>query len=236
MTSRMRPQLRREVERVLQIIGAASHNLNDRRGTKKAARTDAVYETYVFSLIIEAIQGMPGPSSGPMPQTAPGGKFKFRRAPGKLHTTPSKFSYVECDVRGKRYELHVDTYVSTKAPGAELEMDVVIVEGTAADSCRGSRTRNPKHMEMRLAIEVKYLSGKYGTGLAKELLGIWNQVGGRDGLVALVTNCPLTNNAERLLKHRKVPRYSAVLPTRRNQAQVDGFVREMRAALTQALR
>lgn len=235
MNDHMRPQLVQRIDTVLRAIGTASHDLNDRRGTNnKAARTDAVFEAYVFSLMIEAIRTVPGLSSGPTVQTSTAGKFQFRRAPGRLSTTPSKFSYIEFGVRGQQYELHVDTFVSTKAPGAELEMDVLIVERAAANLCRGPRRRNPRYTETRLAIEVKYLSGQYGTGLAKELLGIWNQVGRRDGHVVLVANCPRTPNAERLLMHRKLRRYVAVIPT--SQKGVKKFVDEMGTVLADALR
>ena len=202
MSDRMRPILRRAVETVLQSVGVASHNLNDRRGTKKAARTDAVYETYIFSLLVKAIEGVSDLTSRPSAQIGNANKFCFRRGPGKLKTTPSKFSYIDFEVSGRKYELHVDTYVGTKAPKAALEMDVLIVAKNAADSCRGQQGRNPKHKEASLCVEVKYLCGKYGTGLAKELLGIWNQVGSRNGHVILVTNHPSTPNAKLLLKHR----------------------------------
>lgn len=215
MSDRMRPKLRKAVETVLQSVGVASHNLNDRRGTKgKAARTDAVYETYIFSLLVKAIENMSGLTNRPSAQTGNVGKFCFRRGPGKLKTTPSSFSYIDFEVSGRKYELHVDTYVGTKAPKAVLEMDVLIVAKDAADACRGQQKSGPKHTKTRLCIEVKYLCGKYGTGLAKELLGIWNQVGSRNGHVILVTNHPSTPNAERLLRHRRLKHHVAWFPRR----------------------
>lgn len=235
MSTRMRPKLRKAVETVLQSVGVASHNLNDRRGTKnnKAARTDAVYETYIFSLMVRAIERIPSLTGRPAAQTNNAGKFCFRRGPGKLKTTPSKWSYIDFDVSGRAYELHVDTYVGAKAPQAELEMDVLIVAKDAADACRGQQKSSPKHTETRLCVEVKYLCGKYGTGLAKELLGIRDQVGSRKGHLILVTNHSSTPNAERLLRHRELEHHVAVVPTK--SGNVDGFVDEMTTLLEAAL-
>jgi hypothetical protein len=179
---------------IFRRLGATSTDLNRKNAAGRIAKNDAVYEAYLFALVVEVLDSL-GYSPNVMPAST---TFKFRRAPGKLKSTPSRFSYVEFSANGTKYELHCDTYVDTRSSGAVLEVDVCIVDESHAQHCRSSSI-DPSYAHIFLLLEAKYIPGGIGTREAKAFLGIATAIHSGSCCDALVSCSKIASNATMLL-------------------------------------
>jgi hypothetical protein len=179
---------------IFRRLGTPTTSLNRKNAKGKVAKNDVIYEAYLYSLVVEVLYNL-GYSPTANPRS---GTFRFRRAPGKLKSTPSKFSFVEFIAKGTQYELHCDTFVSTKSAGAVLELDVMIVKASEATACRSSGS-DPSYNHVHLMLEAKYIIKGIGTGEAKAFLGIATSIHSGTCCDGLVTAGTVASNAVSLL-------------------------------------
>lgn len=181
---------------IFRRLGTSRTDLNRKNASGRIAKNDVVFEAYLFSLVVEVLENLKyKPKANPA-----SGIFRFRRAPGKLTSTPGKFSYVDFTFidDGTPYELHCDTFVSTKSPGAVLELDVMIVKASEATACRSSGS-DPSYNHVHLMLEAKYIIKGIGTGEAKAFLGIATSIHSGTCCDGLVTAGTVAPNAVSLL-------------------------------------
>lgn len=222
-------QLSDAVKATLGGLGGYNHDLYVTSAAGKKARLDCAYEAYIFSLVIEALQSIPSPPTLTVQSTSTN-VFHVRRAPGSIKNSPNPYSYIEIDHNGTEYELHLDTYVETLPGGARLEADVLILRKTGASTARNAGD-DPKKNYLKLAIEVKCLSKKLGTGRAKEFLGLDSQFKGSNRHISIATNQDLTSNAETLITQEKLKPYKFVSPVAANATDVSQMINDLAAEL-----
>lgn len=135
---------------------------------------DALYEAYVFSLVLRAfqslgarvlLQGMRG-ASGP---------FVFRGSPGRLHSSLHNYGYASCSYRGRELEVHVDVqFLGTSR--VLHEIDVAVVDSDEAQRSRRDR-QDPASRYTRCAFECKLYGGTLGTHLIRTFTGLLDDMG-----------------------------------------------------------
>ncbi len=217
---------------IFRRLGTRRTDLNHRNAKGRLAKNDVIYEAYLYSLIAEVLDNL-GYSPVANPAT---GKFRFRRAPGKLTSTPGRFSYVEFTANRKQYELHCDTFVKTKSTGAVLELDVMIVEQSHATHCR-TAGQDPEYKHIRLLLEAKYIAKGIGTGEAKAFLGIATSIHNGSCCDGLVTAGKVAPNAVTLLKGASpaLTVYGEITAEAAHAAKVAAFQAALQAQLPAVL-
>src|SRR5262249_14041719 len=148
-------------------IGAARPLLALRSNTCERA-----YEAYVFALCSDAVRRaggnavVTGIKSGANPSV-----LVFRGGPGSLASVSQDYCYVDCDLNGKRFELHVDGTFEGMS-GATHEIDVSIVDGGHADDVRRFNRLPRTNRNLIGAIECKFYQSRPGVALARTFVGL----------------------------------------------------------------
>jgi hypothetical protein len=164
-------ELRAAIEQILELP-AAQAILQLNSNTRERA-----FEAYVFALVVRAVTQaggqaiLTGVNSGPSPNTV-----VFRGSPGQIGSTTQDFTYADCTLNGKAFEIHLDVkYLG--ATGAIHEIDIALVDHAAADNVR----RNPQRLvgasKIYGAIECKFFDSRLGTVLGRTFVGLCSDMG-----------------------------------------------------------
>ncbi len=162
---------------------------------------EKAFEVYALSLIVEAIRRAGGQAitsginSGRNPNPV-----VFRAAPGAIYSTTQDFSFLDCSLNGKQFELHVDVEFEGTS-GATHEMDISLIDQNHADRSRQAR-RNPRYSVY--IVECKFFSSSVPSiGLARALVGLLSDFRTKMGN-AFVSN-GATDNLKHYLSNRNRP-------------------------------
>lgn len=155
-----------------------------------SSKREKAFEVYTLALIAKALKRAGGKfeimgiNSGNSPNPV-----VFRAAPGAIYSTSQNFSYLECRLNGKHFEVHVDVEFEGVS-SATHELDVSIIEYSHADRSRRG-FRNPRYP--LLTIECKFYSKSTPSiGLARGLVGLVADFQLKMGC-AFVSNAATTN-------------------------------------------
>jgi hypothetical protein len=133
---------------------------------------ERAYETYVFSLCIEAVNRANGQvtligiQTGPSPQT-----LVFRGGPGAMSSNAQDFCYAKCVLGGKEFEIHVDVEYEGNS-GATHEIDVSICESRHCDSVRATGRSPLTRKNLIMLFECKFYTNNPGVSLARTFVGL----------------------------------------------------------------
>jgi hypothetical protein len=139
---------------------------------------ERAYESYVLSLCVEAVRRaggtavLTGIKSGANPSPV-----VFRGAPGSMASENQNFAYVDCGLRGKQFEIHVDVeYQGTS--GALHEIDVSMCSKEHADAVRStSGTPRTDGNKLLVALECKFYESTPGVTLGRTFVGLVSDCG-----------------------------------------------------------
>jgi hypothetical protein len=207
----------------IKAVGATNIDLNQPNAKGNKAAPDVFYEAFLFSLVCRALDNL-----GYSPNCIPvGSTFRFRRAPGKLTSSGSQFSYVEFSTPADTYELHNDTYVDSRSPGAYLELDVMIIPKKHADLRRN--LGNPSYRMVRFILEAKDFRSGVGVTTAKSFVGICDRIKYSKCVTALVTSGEMKSMGKKLLDGVASPlgAYGHVSEKKAHQANVANFISDI---------
>ncbi|MEL7241405.1 MAG: hypothetical protein AAGM40_03520 [Cyanobacteria bacterium J06573_2] len=158
--------LRNAIDRLLQLP-ASRRLLQLNSNTEERA-----YEAYILALCCEAVKNQGGQvtitgiNTGSSPLT-----IVLRGGPGSMSSTHQNFCFVECTLRNKSFEIHVDVeYVGQS--GATHEIDVSIYDSQAANNVRSTRNSPRTNKSLIAAIECKFYSSQPGVSLARTFVGL----------------------------------------------------------------
>ena len=164
-------QIQAAVLRLLRAAGATgSIQLNS--NTRERA-----FEAYVFALLIRAVQAAGGTvevwgiQSGKNPNP-----LVFRGGPGRLGSRSQDFSFANCILNGKKFEIHLDVEFKGSS-GAVHEIDVSIVDGKHADDIRLRSGRLPSTRHVHSAFECKFYDSALGVVLGRAFVGLLDDCG-----------------------------------------------------------
>lgn len=161
-------------DEVDKLLGLAAKSLKMKLNSDTVERA---YEAYIFSLCKKAVEEaggtatLTGIKTGANPKTV-----ILRGAPGNMASETQDYCYINCELNGKYFEIHLDVqYEGTS--GATHEMDVSIFDHASAEKIR-DRGKLPKTNKLLAIIECKfYTYSTPSTGLAR-------------GFAGLVKDCP----------------------------------------------
>jgi hypothetical protein len=213
-----------DVEAVLLKIGGLKHNLG--AATSPLAAIDALYEAFLYFRIVSILR----PLASSFTAKLHNNKFVVRFQHGEMKTTHHKFSYVRFKIKSN-YELHIDTFVNTRAAGARLETDIAVFTATVCDNCRGG-TQRPAYSSLWMFVEAKHFTKSVSTTVAKGFMGTWSMLGRpKRSSASLVANRSIDKNAVRLVEGGGCRSYGQVLPLKSCQKFVKAWTSDTRAAL-----
>ena len=228
-TPATRQQLMAHLKPVFNRLGANPSNLIRRvPGKKKLPRRDAVYEVYLYTVVIEVLESFCG--NGSVQLKFCGRHFHVRLGPGYLVNTPRPYSYVAFTCNAKAYELHLDTKYTTACGQAELEVDVSILPQSEAVAVRSKIQPQPRHSSLRLLLEAKDYSDNASTSPAKMYLGTcatFFPVAPHAAADGLVLSGTISGNASRAVTGMNLHVYPEITPLRCHQANVAHFKQDL---------
>jgi hypothetical protein len=133
---------------------------------------ERAFEVYVLSLCARAVRNAGGTAtltgirSGPNPRTA-----VFRGGPGSMSSTTQDYCFVDCSLRRKQFEIHVDVIYEGQS-GANHEIDVSFCDSAHADDVRRSARPPRTNKNLIIAIECKFYESTPGVALARTFVGL----------------------------------------------------------------
>ncbi len=151
---------------------------------------ERAFEAYVLSLCVEAVRRAGGTAqlrgilSGSNPNPV-----VFRGAPGSMASRNQDFAFARCELRGKRFEFHLDVEYQGSS-GALHEIDV-----SACDEDHAQAVRNTNGMpktegkKLLMAFECKFYENTPGVDLGRTFVGLISDCGTLR-LKAFVANLP----------------------------------------------
>jgi hypothetical protein len=144
------------------------------------------YEAYCFSVTFSVVKQL-----GYRPRGAQleGATFVFPK--GRRHITDQSCSFIrfaQGTPSQPSLELHANTYAIGSSSHAH-EMDVGVVDGDVAESCRQSGKPLPKK-GVWAVVECKCYDDELGVGIGRAFLGLAIELGGSGQYFALMTCYP----------------------------------------------
>jgi hypothetical protein len=190
-------ELRAAIDDLLEIT-ASTNLLQLNSNTPERA-----YEAYVLALCAEAVRKAGGTAtpagitSGPNPPV-----LIFRGAPGSMASANQDFCYIDCRLRGKSFEIHVDVeYVGQS--GASHEVDVSFYDAQRAADVRSSGASPKMNHNLLFAFECKFYHSTPGVALARTFVGLLSDCS-TNQLDAFVSN-KTTRDLDRFLAKKSGP-------------------------------
>lgn len=134
---------------------------------------ERAYEAYVLSLCVEAVRRaggtavLTGIKSGANPSPV-----VFRGAPGSMASRNQNFAYADCELKGKRFEIHADVeYQGTS--GALHEIDISMCSKDHAKAVRNTNgTPRTDGNKLLVALECKFYESTPGVTLGRTFVGL----------------------------------------------------------------
>jgi hypothetical protein len=174
-----------------------------------SARKEKAFEAYALALLATAVSRAGGTYqtvgiiSGNNPST-----IVFRSAPGSIFSRSQDFSFLDCSLNTKRFEIHIDVEYEGNTR-ATHEMDVSLVEHEHADQCRRGN-RNPR--KALFTAECKFFSSSIPSiGLARGLVGLVSDFNLKIGS-AFISNGATDNLKNYLAKKSRPDRFTELSP------------------------
>lgn len=174
---------------------------------------ERAYEAYVLSLCVEAVRRpggtavLTGIKSGANPSPV-----VFRGAPGSMASRNQNFAYVDCELKGKQFEIHADVeYQGTS--GALHEIDVSVCAKQHAEAVR-STNGSPKTSgnNLLVTLECKFYESAPGVTLGRTFVGLVSDCSGVR-FEAFVANLPSNKLQMYLSKKSRPEPFLGVVPT-----------------------
>jgi hypothetical protein len=176
-------------------LATAINNLLDLPASKlllqlNSPTCERAFEAYIFALCGEAVRRaggtfeLHGIKSGTKPNPV-----VFRGAPGSMSSTGQDFAYAGCQLRQKRFEIHVDVEYQGSS-GALHEIDVSLCDANHADAVRRTGgTPKAAGNKLLMAFECKFYEATPGVSLGRTFVGLISDCGTLR-LRAFVSNIP----------------------------------------------
>lgn len=164
---------------------------------------ERAYEAYVLALCAEAVQKAGGVAvpTGIVSGAHPG-VLVFRGGPGSMASTNQDFCYVDCQLRNKNFEIHVDVeYVGQS--GASHEVDVSFYDARRAADVRSTGASPKTNHNLLFAFECKFYHSTPGVALARTFVGLLSDCS-TNQLDAFVSN-KTTRDLDRFLAKKTGP-------------------------------
>lgn len=164
--------IKKEIDHLLDI--AASSQIL----TLNSDTIERAYEAYIWSLCKKAVEEAGGTAA--LRGIRSGIHLKnivLRGAPGNMDSRAKNFCYIDCKLKGKEFEIHLDVQYEGSS-GASHEIDVSIYDHASAEAVRASGGL-PKSGKLIMAIECKFYTvsipsaalGRSFVGLTKDCPG-----------------------------------------------------------------
>lgn len=147
-------------------------NLNQANSKGKVALDDAVYECYLYALVLKALHELQYTISAVPAGTRP---FVFRRGRGLLHTLKRNCSVVEFKANRSEYELLCDVETSCRSPSVDLEVDILIIPKPHSDAC-AKGLRSPSYQHLKLLLEGKHFGVGIDVTTSKSFVGVCDRL------------------------------------------------------------
>jgi hypothetical protein len=176
-------------------LTTAINNLLDLPASKQLLQLNSktcerAFEAYVFALCGEAVSRaggtfeLRGIKSGPNPNPV-----VFRGAPGSMASHTQDFVYAACQLKQKRFEIHVDVEYQGSS-GALHEIDVSVCDENHAQAVRTTGgTPKTAGNKLLMAFECKFYDSQPGVSLGRTFVGLISDCGSLR-LEAFVSNIP----------------------------------------------
>ena len=174
---------------------------------------ERAYEAYVLSLCVEAVRRaggtavLTGINSGANPSPV-----VFRGAPGSMASRNQNFAFVDCELKNKQFEIHVDVeYQGTS--GALHEIDVSMCNKQHADAVRSTKG-SPKASgnNLLVTLECKFYESAPGVALGRTFVGLVSDCSGVR-FKAFVANLPSDKLQRYFSKDRRPEPFLGLVPT-----------------------
>jgi hypothetical protein len=174
---------------------------------------ERAYEAYVLSLCVEAVRRaggtalLTGINSGTNPSPV-----VFRGAPGSMASKNQNFAFVDCTLKGKQFEIHVDVECQGTS-GALHEIDVSICSKQHADAVRNTNG-SPKASgnNLLVALECKFYESAPGITLGRTFVGLVSDCSGVR-FKAFVANLPSDKLQKYFSKETRPEPFLGLSPT-----------------------
>lgn len=154
---------------VLDSLGSPSTDLACGCKTGKKAQADAYFEMYIYALVAEVLKDN---GANPIVRDKDRlNRFLVRRSHGDISDNNPAYSYVEFQLNGTRYELHVDAFYKVRRGGGKLEVDISITKESVANRVRSGVSERPSNRSLFLLLEAKHYSGNASTNVATGYIG-----------------------------------------------------------------
>lgn len=189
---------------------------------------ERAYEAYIWSLCKQAVEEAGGSAvlrgiqSGDNPH-----QIILRGAPGSMASMAQDFCYINCQLNGKEFEIHIDVQYEGSS-GASHEIDVSIYDHASAEAVRinGSLPRSSK---LIMAIECKFYTASVpSAALGRGFVGLVRDYPGTR-LNAFVSNKSSKNLDKYFTNKSNIEPFTDLDPGK--TAAADRFVRIIEQAL-----
>lgn len=214
--------IKKEIDRLLGLAGT-SHIL-----TLNSDTIERAYEAYIWGLCKRAVEEAGG--SADLRGILSGGNpnpIVLRGAPGSMASSMQDFCYIDCQLNGKEFEIHLDVQYEG-ASGASHEIDVSIYDHASAEAVRATR-RLPKSSKLIMAIECKfYMASIPSAALGRGFVGLVKDYPGTR-MNAFVSNKATENLDKYFTNKTNIEPFTDLDPSK--DAAADRFVRNIEQAL-----
>ena len=173
---------------------------------------ERAYEAYVLSLCVEAVRRAGGTAVLTGVKSGANSPVVFRGAPGSMASKNQDFAFVDCGLRGKQFEIHVDVeYQGTS--GALHEIDVSVCSKQHADAVR-STNGSPRASgnNLLVTLECKFYESAPGVTLGRTFVGLVSDCSGVR-FKAFVANLPSDKLQRYFSKESRPEPFLGLVPT-----------------------
>jgi hypothetical protein len=208
-------------------------NLNQANGNGAVASADAVYECYLYALVLKAMHELQYNIKAVPSGTGP---FVFRRGRGNLFTLKRSCSLVEFSAHGTDYELLCDVKTSCRSPNVDLEVDILVIPKQHSDDC-ATKMRSPSFNQLKLLIEAKHFVVGVDVTTSKSFVGSCDRLREASCVASLVTSGTNSSNSKLLLGGVNPPidLYSNVYGDPNSDTEARNFVEFLKSKLPKVL-
>jgi hypothetical protein len=184
---------------MLNNISSLLHNIGNTRPLHIThARTEKIYEIYILTLILRALNSIGAMCDARDSHDNQTNRLILRGAPGLIYSPTTNASFIDITYNNERYELHNGIRVMGKSDILH-ELDICILTKREAERCR-FHSVNPSHTKIRLLIECKYYGVDLPLRIGREYLGLSSEFQVR--VKTLVSNIEDVNILKLLNSHR----------------------------------
>ncbi len=143
----------------------------------------AIYEAYIFTCVVEAIEELskkyPGFASVDPPRNPPSRatNLVLRKKACPIATASGLYSHVPLCIDGVRYELHTDTPTADRSSTLH-ELDVALIKESVCDKIRQLGDGDPTYEDVTLFVEAKCYSAILPLNISRAFLGLYSVFSG----------------------------------------------------------